>query len=66
MFSFASLINNASAIQSFVETVKSIPHRSGEISGLCPEDVLTGVTVSSTEEQVAAWRCCHCTRRSLR
>ena len=52
MFSFASLINNASAIQSFVETVKSIPDCSGEISGLCPEDVLTGVAVSSTEEQV--------------
>ena len=43
--SFASLINNASAIGEFVETVKPTDC-SGEMSGLCPEDVLTGVAVS--------------------
>lgn len=46
-FSFASLINNAAAIQSFVETVKAIPGCSGEISGLKAEDVLTGVAVGT-------------------
>ena len=47
MFSFASLINNAAAIQSFVETVKAIPGCSGEISGLDAEDVLPGVAVGA-------------------
>lgn len=47
-FSFASLINNAAAIQSFVETVKAIPGCSGEISGLDAGDVLPGVAVDAS------------------
>ena len=47
-FSFASLINNAAAIQSFVETVKAIPGCSGELSGLDAGDVLPGVAVDAS------------------
>ena len=46
-FSFASLINNAAAIQSFVETVKAIPGCSGELSGLDAGDILPGVAVDA-------------------
>ena len=34
ILSFASLVSNAEAIQSFAETVKAIPNASGRVSGL--------------------------------
>ena len=45
ILSFASLVSNAEAIQSFVETVKAIPNASGKVSGI--ETPVAGVAVKT-------------------